>query len=279
MISWEEAFTGKKPQAPSIPPSEVSTPPDAPPSPGVEPAPAREGIKETRPREYRKVIRKKATQAPPPTVARLSNRLEDIWVKITLESSARPQTVLICGAMQGEGCSFVSVHMALFLALNHHMQTLFVDTNVHTAKSIPLIPSTQDQPGLASFFTADSPLPDLVATTEYDNFNVLSSGAGAVQDQGQVIIEKEDIATLVTFCKENYDVAIFSGQTITFSPIMLEFAKAVDSVVLVCRYGSSRREVIRAAIDQLRDNNVNLTGLILNGRQYPVPQWVYRILK
>jgi len=133
---------------------------------------------------------------------------------------------------------------------------------------------------LASFFTGDESLPALVLSTEYDNFFILSSGAVEVRDKNQhVIIEKGDIETIMDYCKDSFDAAIFAGQTITFSPIMLEFAKAVDATVLVCRYGFSRREVIREAIDQLRENNVDLTGLVLNGRRYPVPQWFYRILK
>ncbi len=278
MISWEQAFTGTESQETAIPPSEIfmAKEKEAPAVP--EPSAPEQERKPTR--EYRKVVRKPSDQPYPPTIQYLHRRLEDIWVKMLLESKGTPKTFLVCGAMQGEGASFVSVHLALFLALGHHMKTLFIDTNVNAIRANPFIPNAHEQPGLASYFTAAQSLPSLVLPTEFDNFFVLSSGAAALEDANQhVIIEKQDIQMLMQYCKDNFDVAIFAGQTITFSPIMLEFAKAVDGVVLVCRYGFSRHEVIRAAIDQLRENDANLTGMILNSREYPVPPWVYRILK
>jgi len=233
-------------------------------------------------RKYRKTIKKQSDSEVvyPPTLKKLHNRLEDIWVKICLESKQIPKTILVCGAMRGEGATFVSTHMALFLALAHNMKTLFVDTNVTTIKQNPFIPGIHEQRGLASFFAGAESLPALVLETEYDNFFVLSSGVGYTEDRNQhVIIERNDVETIMTYCKDHFEAAIFAGQTITYSPIMTEFAKAADSTVLACRYGFSRREVIREAIEQLRENSVNPTGLILNSRQYPVPQWVYKILK
>lgn len=292
MISWEEAFTGKREGDPSFPPSEMYVAKEKKAEPLPEPSmrPEDTTIPETptiaeKPesdREYKKIVKKKSGSEPeyPPTLEMLHNRLEDIWVKMCLESKQTPKTILVSGAMRGEGASFVSIHMALFLALAHNMKTLFIDTNVNAVKPNPFIPGVHEQMGLASFFTGAESLPALVLSTEYDNFFILSSGAVEVKGKNQhVIIEKGDIETIMDYCKGSFDAAIFAGQTITFSPIMLEFAKAVDATVLVCRYGFSRREVIREAIDQLRENNVDLTGLVLNSRRYPVPQWFYRILK
>lgn len=292
MISWEEAFTGKREGDPSFPPSEMYVAKEKKAEPLPEPSmrPEDTTIPETptiaeKPesdREYKKIVKKKSESELeyPPTLEILHNRLEDIWVKMCLESKQTPKTILVSGAMRGEGASFVSIHMALFLALAHNMKTLFIDTNVNAVKQNPFIPGVHEQMGLASFFTGAESLPALVLSTEYDNFFILSSGAVEVKDKNQhVIIEKGDIETIMDYCKDSFDAAIFAGQTITFSPIMLEFAKAVDATVLVCRYGFSRREVIREAINQLRENNVDLTGLVLNSRRYPVPQWFYRILK
>jgi len=291
MTSWEEAFTGIRESEPSFPPSEMYVTEEKKAEPLPEPSmrPEATTIPETSTiaeepegdHEYKKIVIKKNSELDyPPTLDILHNRLEDIWVKMCLESKQIPKTILVCGAMRGEGASFVSIHMALFLALAHNMKTVFIDTNVNAIKPNPFIPGVHEQMGLASFFTGDESLPALVLSTEYDNFFILSSGAVEVKDKNQhVIIEKGDIQTIMDYCKASFDAAIFAGQTITFSPIMLEFAKAVEATVLVCRYGFSRREVIREAIDQLRENNIDLTGLVLNSRRYPVPQWFYRILK
>ena len=211
---------------------------------------------------------------------RIHNNLDEIWVNILLKSEQRPETLLICGATRGEGCLFTSFYLSLFLALGHGMRVLYVDTNVNAFAQNPYIPISPDHSGLASYFIENQSLSSLILGTEYDNFFVLPSGSGKVENKRQnVIMETEDLENLTSFCRNNFDITIFAGQPITMRPVMIEFAKVVDQLVLVCRYGFSRREVSRLAIEKLMQNNIMPLGIILNNRRYPVPTWVYRILK
>jgi len=173
---------------------------------------------------------------------------------------------------------FISFHLALFLALGHGLKTVYVDLNFNAFGRNPYIPDQTD--GLASYLTDHVPLDPLILPTEYENFFVLPSGAGGIRDRHRhVIIEREDLHDIISHCRANYDVAVFNGLPVTSRPVMMQVAQAVDAVVMVCRYGYSRREVSRLAIDKLRANNARLLGVILNNREYPVPHWAYKILK
>ncbi|MFH1480903.1 MAG: hypothetical protein ABIG67_06525 [Pseudomonadota bacterium] len=242
--------------------------------PPVTPTEPKRALRDEKPRP------KKKRYAYPPILQRIHNNLDEIWVNILLKGGKKPDTLLMCGATRGEGCLFTSFYLSLFLALGHGMRVLYVDTNVNAFASNPYLPVSPDHPGLASYFLENKALSSLILGTEYDTFFVLPSGSGKVENKRHnVIIEKEDLENLTGFCRDNFDVTIFAGQPITMRPVMIEFAKAVDQLVLICRYGLSRREVSKMAIEKLAENDIAPVGIILNERQYPVPMWVYKILK
>lgn len=210
----------------------------------------------------------------------LRRHLDDIWSNILLESKGTPETIMFCGSTPGEGCSFLSFHLALFLSEAHNLKTVYVDTGVDVPDHIPCIADMYDRPGLTAFFAGKQPLAALVAATGYDNLFVLPSGA---RDGGQNIhkhiLRGDLLEQLVGFCRNNFDIAIFDGQPVASRPMAIEFAKRIDRVILVCRYGNSRREVSMVSIDKLRKNGISVTGVVLNDRQFPVPPALYNILK
>ena len=92
------------------------------------------------------------------------------------------------------------------------------------------------------------------------------------------MLSREPAEILVNYCRTNFDITIIDGQPLTFSPVMLELARLVDMTALVCRYGFSRREVSKLAIDKLQKYGITSIGAILNDRKFPVPQIVYKIM-
>jgi|GEM_PF-2040321 Mrp family chromosome partitioning ATPase len=304
MVRWEDAFLGQRQQTAPTPqpgfqnsfPSGYEQPPvanafQAPPERTQPESRSRRSADNKRRTTDRRQSRssggtgqrsrrRRSNQAYPPTLARLHNHLDDIWVNIMLEAGDRPKSLLVCGAASGEHSGFFSFHLALFLALGHNLRTVFIDTNVNSASNNPYVPAASPNGGLSGVLVDHRPIKSVIARTEYDNFYVIPSGSETVGDKSRnVIIENDDLNNLVGYCHENFDVAVFAGQPVVARPVMLKVGMAVDNVVMVCRYGFSRREVTRLAIDRFRENNVSLLGLILTDRQYPVPQWVYKILK
>lgn len=262
MASWEEKFTGQQKSG-----SKESNAPD---SPDAHKSPFSSNAPSSRMQE----------RALPLFFDQMRRHLDDIWSNILLEAKERPDAIMFCGSTSGEGCSFLSFNLALFLALAHSMKTVYVDTAIDVPDHIPCIPSLYSRPGLCSFFSGASPLEPLVAATEYDNLYVLPSGAQ--QAKGNVtknILTGERMEQLVGFCRKNFDIAIFDGQPVSSRPTSIEFAKKIPCVIMICRQGSSRREVSMVSIDKLRKNGIAVTGVILNDRQFPIPPGLYNILK
>lgn len=229
---------------------------------------------------YRRNSNELTIRSYPPILKKLRSSLDDLWSNILLETKERPDTLFVCAATPGEGSTFTSFHLALFLALEANMKTLYVDTNFQFSENHSIIPRIQEYPGLTSFFMDNQPLSPLVLRTEYDNLFVLPSGFSKNRDfAGNSMFQKESLESLINFCRSNFDITIFDGQPIVSNPRMVELAKAVNHVILICRYGQSRREVSKLAIDKLRKNAVSIIGIVLNDRQYPIPASIYNTLK
>jgi len=220
--------------------------------------------------------------AVPPVLTKIHRYLDDIWANIYLESHERQNMLMLCGAVPGEGCTFISFHLALFLALEHNLKVLYVDTDAGGNGSIPIIPGIERLPGIASYFTSQQSLSSLTLRSEYDNLFVLPSGFQTISEGAphrNSIFKKEAVESFMSYCRGNFDITIIDSQPIAFNPVMIGFARPLGKVVLVCRYGYSRREVTKITVDKLIKNNITVIGVILNEREYPIPPWVYNILK
>ncbi len=224
----------------------------------------------------------KDSSSAPAVLKKIHRSLDDIWSNIYLESHKKQNMLFLCGAVPGEGCTFISFHLALFLAHEHNMKVLYVETNTDSDGDHSLLPQLHEKPGLASYYIEHKPLSSLILRTEYKNLFVLPSGFKTAKDRiknKNIIFKREEVENLVDFCRNNFDVTIFDGQPITFSPVMIGFAKVVGKVVMVCRYGYSRREVTALALEKLHKNNISVIGAVLNDRHYPIPPKVYNLLK
>jgi Mrp family chromosome partitioning ATPase len=214
-----------------------------------------------------------------PNLKKMHKFMDETWANILLESKTKPDSLMICGAIIGEGCTFISFHLSLFLALEYNMKILYVDSNIGISGHQPIISPAQDYSGLSSYFYEDSPLSSLILHTEYENFFVLPAGPEITKrEKGRNLFNTESLDNLIRYCRDCFELTIFDGQPLINNPCMIGFAKAIVNVVLVCRYKYSRRKVSIMAIEKLRNSGIPLLGVILNDRQYPVPSWVYKIL-
>lgn len=213
-------------------------------------------------------------------VNQLRYHLYNTWATILIKAPESPKTLLFCGAISGEGTSFVSYHLALFLCLEYNLRTLYVETDPDGQRPYPALPGGEGYPGLAAYFNEDRPLDSLILETETPGFHVLPDASRSdMAGMSKIISEKEAIRQLMRYCSDHYDLTVFDGQPVLKSPRVIGFARAVDQVLFVCRYAVSRREVSRLAIEKLRQGGVNIMGVLLNDRHYPVPARIYRSLK
>jgi Mrp family chromosome partitioning ATPase len=211
----------------------------------------------------------------PETLTKISTQLSDIWANILVETKQSVETLLVCGATRNEGGTFISFYLSMFLSKEYSMKVLYVDSNLNHAA----VPNIRNLPGLYSFVAENKDISSLIVQTEYPGLYLLPSGAEMIaKNVGTNILSRNPIEVLMKFCRANFDMTIIDGQPLTYSPVMIEFAKLVDMTALVCRYGHSRREVSKLVIDKLQKFGVTSIGVILNDRKFPIPQSLYKIM-
>ncbi len=217
----------------------------------------------------------KLTIPYPALLSKVHYGLSDTWANIMLETRQNIRTLLICGSSGKEGVTLISYHLAMLLSKEYSMKVLYVDTNLrHTA-----IPKIQNLPGVYSFVSEKKDLAPMIVQTDYPGLYLLPSGAGKIgKNIGANMLSREPIESLLQFCRTNFDMTIIDGQPVVSSPVMIEFARLTDMTVLVCRYGFSRYEVSKLAIDKLQKFGITSLGVILNDRKFCVPQKLYRLL-
>ncbi len=215
------------------------------------------------------------TTSYPAVLAKMRNQLSDMWANIMIETKQNVNSLLICGSAHGEGSTFISFHLAMYLSKEYNMRVIYVDTNLnHVA-----IPKIQNLPGLYSFISENRKLSSLIVQSEYPGLYLLPSGAGKIaKNIGGNMLTREPAEILIEYCRSNFDMTIIDGQPITGSAVMIELARLADMTLLVCRYGYSRQEVCKMATDKLQKFGITAIGAILNDRRFPVPQKLYRLM-
>ncbi|MBF0495776.1 MAG: hypothetical protein HQK58_04260 [Deltaproteobacteria bacterium] len=208
----------------------------------------------------------------------MSLALEDIWASAMLAALVRPETVLVCGPRSGEGATFVSFYLAMYLAREYYKKVLYVDTE--TERGQKTMYRSPDGPGLMSYLRKRAELGRLIYRTDFNNLYILPSGfkKGATR-RGTFLSPDTLLNDFLKFCVGTFDITILDGQPVSESANVVRLGQDVTQVIFVCKYGYSRRELIRAALDRLTSNNVKVAGTVMNAREYPVPQIIYKILK
>lgn len=214
------------------------------------------------------------------TLSRLRFPLDNLWGNIFLKLNRDDRHLLFTGCSRGDGVSFVSFHLAMYMAMEHHLRVLYVDTDIERKATCDMVFYPTDKPGLASFFMEGADLKDLILETNVPNFSILPAGACATKVSSSNVITRMDLLDgLFAYGNEHFDMVVYDCKPVTISPLPLSFAKLAHQVFMICRYARSRREVCMLGIERFRQSGVDVSGMLLNDRQYPVPRIVYDFLK
>jgi len=207
--------------------------------------------------------------------------LSNIWGNLALEAEAESLAIGFSPCSRGDGGSFVALHMALLLAHEYQISTLFIDADIEKSrrKNGEPLPGEAHE-GLRHFLEGERGLHELVRRTSIPNLHVLPSG---VQNGRQLPYNLHNqssvIDQLLTLGRTDFDAVIIDLPPLSTSAWALSVGKATDSVVIVCRYAQSRRQVCMYGLDRIKKHNIPFSGMVLNERDYPIPMSIYNWLK
>ena len=186
-----------------------------------------------------------------------------------------PQSLMVVGAVPGEGASTVATSFAHLLAEDPRFRVLYVDADLRN-RDERLIPPVDPGEGFGSLLETRASMGDLLRPTTIDRLDVLpSEGLHASPYRST---SGERVGQIINEAKAGYNRILIDAAPILVAPETAVMANEVDGVILVIRSGREKREVILEAVDALKKHNAHILGVVMNRQKYVVPGFIYRRL-
>ena len=212
-------------------------------------------------------------EVPPGTRKYFEALINHIFLSVG-EADKAPQIIAVSSCHSGEGVSSVAANLAVSLGYNGG-RVLLVDANINHP-SVHKIFRVNQSPGLAEMFTRGQLNPNLIQPTSVKNLDVLSSGVGPVNLL--LLFEAKGFADQLALWRREYQYVVFDLPPLNESPHTTRLIRLVDGVILVVEAERTRWEVAQQAKEMFVQDKANVLGVVLNKRQFPIPEWLYRTI-
>jgi Mrp family chromosome partitioning ATPase len=178
------------------------------------------------------------------------------------------------GAVGGEGASTVVAQYAEMLSRRGE-RVLLIDGNPRHPSQHQIF-QVPDTPGIAELLAGTASRDVVVRPTGFANLDLAPLGRCADRSEAERISEmlgdfQAEFATAYDYVLVDSD---FVGSPFSSSA---SIARS-DGVVMVLRAGRTNRQVAGRALDTVRQIGGRPLGVILNRREFPIPDFIYRHL-
>lgn len=194
-------------------------------------------------------------------------------VEVTL-AGMTTRHLTLCGAVAGEGVSTVTAQFGEMLSRRGE-RVLLIDAN-------PRHPSLHrqfhlaDGPGVAEYVSGVAPREAIVHATGFANLDLIP--LGRCGDRSEASRVGGALGELSREIGEGYDYVLLDSDFIGSPFFSQEAIAAGDGVILVARAGKTNREVAGRALETVRQVGGKVVGVVLNRREFPIPDFIYRRL-
>jgi protein-tyrosine kinase len=186
-----------------------------------------------------------------------------------------PRHVVFTGTELGNGCTWMCAHAAEILASQIGGSVCIVDCNF-SSPSLHQQFGVENHFGLADALAGDGPIRQFARQLSRQNLWLLS--CGAVDENSQQLLASGRIRTRISELRAEFDYVLMDVAAMNVCNHTMTFGSLLDGVVLVIKATSTRRESAREAVQQLRESNVRVLGVVLNERTFPIPERIYKRL-
>ena len=189
--------------------------------------------------------------------------------------TAATRMVVFAAVDQGNGCSQIAALTAQCLSAFAPGGVCLVDANFRSP-GLPSMLGTTNYHGLTNALAEQEGIRTFLKPVCNDSVWLLSSGATAPESPN--LLGSERMRARVSELRELFDFVLVDVPPLTRHSDAISLGKMSDGVVLVLEAESTRREVARAAVGNLRSAGVPILAAVLNKRRYPIPDPIYHWL-
>ncbi|MCO4757137.1 MAG: hypothetical protein KC477_03905 [Oceanospirillaceae bacterium] len=194
-------------------------------------------------------------------------------VTINLMVQADPQevggkAVMFSGMSKNVGTSTVTAQVAKILAAEYSRHRVLV-LDVREA-------------GVSDAMTLDRAMMEGYSVDDVlsgcDSEGIFRMLVSSSDEQGRSAMISHQLREFISQAREHFDWVLLDMPKQGSTPLADSLGRVVDGVAIVANTGVTRVPAINAVEEDMEQLGINLLGVILNFRKYPIPSWLLRFL-
>ena len=173
-----------------------------------------------------------------------------------------PNNVLmITGAAPEAGKSFISANLAAVMAQSGK-RVLLIDTDMRKGYLDRLFGLTPEF-GLSDILNGKATPAKAVQETGIENLHLISSGSYP-SNPSELLMDKR-FNELLTHARQRYDYVILDTPPVLAVTDAVIIGQHAGTVLMISRYAHTRVRELEASVERLKQNHINIKGVVLNG--------------
>lgn len=190
-------------------------------------------------------------------------------------ASDAPRIALFAGFESKTGCGPTCARVAELLAARAEGPVCLVDANFQ-APSLHEYFGMENLKGLAEATVESGPIQNFAQQIPEPDLWLISSGKAAAQLRFPAMAD--GLRVRIEELRETFKYVVIHSGPLRLETSSMLLSRWTDGVVLVLEANTTRRDSARRVKEMLDAAGVNLLGVILNNRTFPIPDAIYRRL-
>jgi len=184
--------------------------------------------------------------------------------------------VVFAGIDHGNGCSEICASAAESLAKSTRGQVCLVEANFYSPILSQLFQTTNCQGLTEALHHPDQRVVSYAKPMKQGNLWLLSSGK--VTAESSQLLHSDGLRKRLLELRESFDYVVIDAPPLTRYSEGIAIGQVVDGLVLILEAEATRREAASAVAANLRAANIPILAAVLNKRNFPIPEKIYRHL-
>lgn len=185
-----------------------------------------------------------------------------------------PKCVVFTCPESGGGATWMCSHVADTLASQVSSSICIVDCNLRSP-SLHQQFGVENNSGLADALRANRPIREYVQQLR-SNLWMITSGSSF--EEAQQLLTSDRMRVRIAELRATFDYIVLDSAPLSSCNHGLVLGALCDGAALVVKANSTRRNVVRLALEEFQSAQVGVLGVVLNQRTFPIPAKIYNRL-
>lgn len=180
------------------------------------------------------------------------------------------RNLLVTSATLGEGKSTIAAILAITISKYRDTNTLLIDCDLRRPRAHKLF-GIERANGFSDVAFKKKSIKSVLKDTFIPKLKVLTSGE--LTDKPAEIFNLPSIKELFAECRFYFDaIVVDTAPTIPVSDTLV-LSSETDGALVVVKAGKTPREMVKRAVDTMKDAGINILGVVLNNTENVLPYY------